>query len=46
MLLRALYNIATHANIQQKLYDEINAVLGEMNVDGSNMDKLVLVCLC
>ena len=41
VLLCATYHVATHPDIQQKVYDEIKTVLGDGNVDGANMDKLV-----
>ena len=39
----ALYFVATNSDVDKKVYEEIQSVLGDKNLDGSNMAGLVYV---
>lgn len=38
-----MYYIATHPDVDKKLYDEIEKVLGSKEIDGSNIKDLSYV---
>ena len=35
-----MFYVATHPEVDKKLYDEIKKVLGDKDVDGNSMDEL------
>ena len=45
MLTCALYYVAKHPDVDDKLQEEIKKVLGEKNVDGSNIGDMMYVLL-
>ena len=43
VLTSVVYYVATHPEVDEKLQDEFKVILGDKNVDVTNIDKLVYV---